>query len=77
MTMSVAWSPRVMALRLDAFFPSSVLGPVDVWAFSRLAISCFSVVDIGIGPSACARDKPFIYWGGEVFWGEVVGKMQT
>lgn len=38
-----------MAFWLDAFLPSSVLGPVDFWAFCLFDINCFSLVDIVIG----------------------------
>lgn len=49
MTISVAWRPCLTAFWLDIFLPASVLGPVDFWAFSRLASIFFSLVDIVVG----------------------------
>jgi len=76
MTMSVAWRPWVMALRLEIFLPVSVLGPVpprrpwDFWAFWRLVRhrADFSLVDIIVGPS-------FLLKGRLVFWGDLVGNL--
>ena len=63
---SQAWRPCVMALRLDATFPSEELGPVDFLALRRLAAICFALVAIG---------GSFTEQCADAFWGEVVGKV--
>ena len=48
MTTSLASRPCFRALRLERFFPSGVLGPVDLRAFFRLAASFLRLTGLGV-----------------------------
>src|ERR1700683_2987714 len=57
--------PQVRALKRTAVLPSAVFGPVDCWAFCRLACCCLSEITIrkfllglrGSGPHTRLHDR--------------------